>query len=648
MKISDFTYLHLFGLLLALTLSIPSSAASIAPPIEAFSSTPDVANVTLSPDGRYLASIVKVTGESSGSVVSIVDIDTQSTLHSMFTDNNKYVLTSLFWANNEVLLVTAKFPAFRGNTPSDEWRTYQVHAKTGENKTIIPKHLGRKLRYTPQIQTRVVDLLPDDKEHILVALAGTRAQIETSIYKIKLGFYGDNDFETLQQPIDGVRDWISDNQHNIRIGIKVDGTNFDIIERKDALQPFRTLWSYEAFSDKKIMPLGFANNPDILYVLALHQGKDALFKVNIQDPKLQLQLVFANASYDVSGQLRRDPTTSNVIGIGNHYWDSHISRLQSSVDAVLLNTNNVLLGISKDANRYLVYSSSAQESGTYYLGDRKAKYLKAVAHKYLALPPEKLSPRTEISFKARDGLTIKGYLTLPRDKFAGKLPTIVFPHGGPISRETSGFDYWSQFLASRGYAVLQIDFRGSSGYGHDFMMRGLKQWGKAMQDDIEDGTRWLISQNIAAADKICILGASYGGYAALMGTIKTPELYQCAVSFAGITDVEMLVKYSRRYRNSQLVEKQIGNDYQALWNISPVKHAQKINTPILLLHGEYDRTVRYRHSEIMARELNSHNKVVQFVTLDKGDHFLSISDNRQKAFQAIEAFLSKYLSPSSG
>lgn len=187
-----------------------------------------------------------------------------------------------------------------------------------------------------------------------------------------------------------------------------------------------------------------------------------------------------------------------------------------------------------------------------------------------------------------------------------------------------------------------MNFRGSSGYGHDFMQQGLASWGQAMQDDVADGTQWLIDQNIADKDKICILGASYGGYAALMGGVKTPELYRCIVSFAGVTDVERLVKQSRRYTNYDIVKKQIGSDYDQLWDNSPLKYAEQIDKPVLLIHGSKDRVVRVNHSERMYDELKDEGKSVRYIELDGGDHYLSNNRHRLTTFKAIESFLGQY------
>ena len=250
-----------------------------------------------------------------------------------------------------------------------------------------------------------------------------------------------------------------------------------------------------------------------------------------------------------------------------------------------------------------------------------------------------MAEKQAVNYEARDGLAIEGYLTLPRDAGEGPLPAIIFPHGGPISYDGSGFDYWTQYFASRGYAVLQMNLRGSAGDGYDFMASGLKSWGLEMQNDVEDGTRWLIEEGIADPDRICVVGASYGGYAALMEASRNPDLYQCAVSFAGVTDVAELVTSHKRYGNYDAVREQAGSGFSELRERSPLHNAETIDIPVLLVHGTRDRNVRVRHSQKMAKELEKEGKDVAYLELEDGDHYLSMQENRIAFFRAMDAFL---------
>lgn len=633
--------LHTIMCAIVLTLAT-FSAYSNSLPVKAYAGLPDVNQPTLSPNGGKIASLITVDlPDKKGTAISVLSIASGETDYVLFTDNSKFTLHGLHWGNDDLLMVDAKYPFSRQGTPVTEWRLIKIDVNTKKMRNVLPDSYLKRLKYIPNIQNNVIDYMANDDQHLLMSLAGFSRDGEPSVVKINLN--GKGKTSVVQPYKKNITDWMTDQQHIVRIGIKRKNGQFTVMERASKDDDFRQLWTWSAFDGEHVWPMGFGKNPDELYIKTLHEGKDAVFKVNLSDPKLAKELIYYNDQYDVTGGLRISNETGEVIGVGNTFFDEKYARLKKSIDKALPDTNNYFIGFSRDGNTYSLLSTSDNEPGVYLLGNKKQKSLGAFGYKYKFLTPDVLSKKQDISYTARDGLKIEGYLTLPKGSEGKNLPTIIFPHGGPISFEGAGFDYWSQFLASRGYAVLQMDFRGSSGYGFDFMKQGIASWGQAMQDDVEDGTRWLIEQGVANPDKICILGASYGGYAALMGTVKAPDLYQCAVSFAGVTDVEYLVRSYRNFTNYDVVKKQIGNDDELLWDASPLKYANKINVPVLLMHGEKDRSVRLHHSEEMFSTLKKANKSVQFIEFEDGDHYLSNAQHRIEAFTAIEQFLAEHL-----
>lgn len=249
-----------------------------------------------------------------------------------------------------------------------------------------------------------------------------------------------------------------------------------------------------------------------------------------------------------------------------------------------------------------------------------------------------------VKYKARDGLEIEAYLTKPvNSKENSRLPAIILPHGGPMARDYSGFDYWAELFANRGYVVFQPNFRGSSGYGYDFEMAAVQGWGKAMQDDLEDAAHWLNEQNIIDEKRVCIAGASYGGYAALMASVKHADTFQCAASFAGVSDIELIVSKARYFTNKEVVRKQFGTDSDELEAVSPVNFAKKINIPILLIHGTDDKVVPVIHSREMADELEDFDKDVKYVEIEGANHHLSVQKHRMQTLEAMLAFFDKHL-----
>jgi dipeptidyl aminopeptidase/acylaminoacyl peptidase len=251
-----------------------------------------------------------------------------------------------------------------------------------------------------------------------------------------------------------------------------------------------------------------------------------------------------------------------------------------------------------------------------------------------------------IAYKARDGLTIPGLLTLPQGYQGGPIPFIVLPHGGPTAHDTAEFDYMTQFLASLGYGVLQPQFRGSDGYGLTLRKAGYGQWGRKMQDDIADGTRWLIEQGYADKARIAIAGFSYGGYAALMGGIRDPDLYACVVAGAPVADLAQFVDdegyaYGRKTSIPDVKDPDV-----PLALISPVKRAREMKSPVLLMHGRLDFTVPVAHSEAMERQLNFYGRPVKAVYFDQADHYFGRETDRVEMLRTMGEFLVAHLSAS--
>ena len=635
--------------LLLLWLSLPLLAQTVPQlPVEAFASIPDVSSVQLSPDGKKIASIVRVDQPKlKGTVVSILDLETGAKDVAVHTDNQKFVLLSLQWANDTTLLISAKFPANRYGTPTTETRLVKYDLTTRKTTSVLARSVVERLSWIPQHQGQIIDMMPDDPDHILLALDGMGEAVgEDSVLRVNLS-QGKSAF--IQNAKRKVIGWIADRQHKVRISIYNDDTEYRIYEQPEQKTESRLLWTFKAFSEDSIWPLGFDADPNILYVRAYHQGFEAIFKVNLTDPKLTKELVYANENTDVEGDLIYSELKKKVIGIsegdGEEYtfWDPEYAGLQNGLKAVLPNAHNFITQFSANERRYIVYSTSSTQPGTYYFGDRDEKALFPIAERYSQLSSEQLADTQYLSYEARDKLKIDAYLTVPKGLEAKNLPTIIFPHGGPISYDSNDFDYWAQFFANRGYAVFRMNFRGSAGYGYEFMKAGLKSWGLEMQNDVEDGTRYLINQGISDPQRICIVGASYGGYAALMGAAMTPELYRCAVSVAGVTDVAYLVKSSRRFTNYEVVKEQIGDDFNVLYERSPISKADKITIPVLLLHGDKDRVVKVQHSREMFDELKSRKKNVEYIELENGDHYLSNNDHRLTTFKALDKFLADNL-----
>ena len=356
--------------------------------------------------------------------------------------------------------------------------------------------------------------------------------------------------------------------------------------------------------------------------------------------------------------LIHDPDTLALLGgyqlkgddLTYTFFDPAAQKTWNSVVKAFPGERVTLASWSKNRRRVVVRVDSPVEGPAFAFVDLDTKQASWLGDIYKDVGSKTISEVRSIKYKAADGLEISGYLTLPKGRDPKNLPLIVLPHGGPEGRDEPGFDWWSQALASRGYAVLQPNFRGSEGFGWDFVKAGFGEWGKKMQTDLSDGVRHLAKQGIIDPKRVCVVGASYGGYAALAGATLDKGVYRCAVAVAGVADLKKFLQTNIRLNNGEVGASQrywlrfMGADGAKdpdLTAISPAQQAAKVDIPILLIHGKDDTVVRYDQSQAMADALKKAGKPFQFVTLDGEDHWLSRGATRQKMLNETVAFVEK-------
>jgi dipeptidyl aminopeptidase/acylaminoacyl peptidase len=364
--------------------------------------------------------------------------------------------------------------------------------------------------------------------------------------------------------------------------------------------------------------------------------------------------LYANDRYD-AGLGLEDEWTGRINGasyIGDKfeytYFDPSREQVQRGIEAAFPGTDAHAVSTSLAGDKMIVRSDAPKRPPTYYFLDRSTHQATKIASEYPALESDDLGEMRSYPYRARDGLAISAYLTLPPGRGSKDLPLIVMPHGGPDARDWLRFDWWVQFLANRGYAVFQPNFRGSKGYGRAFTDAGLHQWGLKMQDDITDGVKKLIADGVADPKRICIVGASYGGYAALAGATFTPDLYSCAVSFAGIGDLDRMLAWWGARRgtintsDASFWISRVGDpseDADRIAATSPALHADQVKIPILLMHGANDTTVPIEQSEIERDALERAGKKVEFVKFDTDDHYFSLAATRIGMLTELQKFL---------
>ncbi len=632
--------------------------AAFAPlPTEAFARKPVMEQVQLSPDGERLAAFVN-RGDETILVARTLKAGALTPL--LKTNNKEFSFNWFHWVSNDRLVLSLRYPSARRvglvkHVDTVETRLVSLRFD-GSGMVNVVRQIGSDLSLTYAMrQDRVIDWMPEDGKHILMALPEQELSPEPSVFKVNVETGRRSLVHAAQT---NVQTWLTDANHRVRVGVRRTDADIEIIACNPDGSNWHKLWRYQLFDANFVWPLGFGRDPNRLYVTAPHQGLDAVFEVDLSDPALTPHLKLADERFDLPGNLLRSPKTGEVVGIRDpklgdssaHYWDESFKALAAGIDRALPERQNLLLQVSGDETKYLLLSRGNGIPGEFYIGDRKTGSLAMLAEQHPDLDPDRLPRKKPLTIKARDGLALPAFLTLPVGAEPKGLPLVLLPHGGPQWADTIVFDDWSAFLANKGYAVLQVNFRGSTGYGQMLMAAGLKRWGLEMQDDLTDAAKAMIDQGVADPKRLCIVGGSYGGYAALMGGIKTPDLFRCVVAFAPVTDLVDLAQQAHRwwYDWGAELDREIGSptqDRERLLATSPRFHADRIAAPVLLVHGTLDRSVAYEQGEWMAAALTKAGKNVRFITQEQGDHFLSNQAHRSQFFSELEGFLLQHLGP---
>jgi dienelactone hydrolase len=501
-----------------------------------------------------------------------------------------------------------------------------------------------------QLESEVVDMLPDDPNHVLLShyvMGGV------DIEKVDTDTGASNVVEHAKKYMG---DWITDRTGLARIGSTIYQTNQITYARDAGGGDFRKIDATDANFGTPINPISFSPDPNIAYVEAASTtGYWGLVEYDIAKGAIGRSIAsFPDRDVKI---VRRDGQLVAYIPPDDHagaekavYLDPAWEHDIESINRALPNTLNLILDRTADGKRLLVSAAGATEPGAYYVLDRNGgkTAMDMIGERYPDIDPNQVMPAKPISYRSRDGMLIHGYVVLPKNAGPRPVPFVVLPHDGPTARYEGYFDYLAQFLASRGYGVLQPNVRGSTGYGAKFEQAGLQQWGLAMQNDVTDGTKWLIEQKMADPARICIMGGGYGGYSALMGAIREPDLYRCAISFDGITDLPDY-SFTRRFFGAGPAEL-ARYDNGKLSAISPVNLAEGIKASVLLVHARQDWARPVEEAESMESALKRAGKPVEAIYFEDDEGrghggFVSVEANRIAFLKATEAFLKKNIGP---
>lgn len=596
--------------------------------VEDFMKNPGNFGYELSPDGNYITFSSAWENRSNVFVKKMND-DSEPVRVSNSKDRD---VAGFYWKDNNLLYVKDK-------GGDENFHIYSTTFNGSEEKDLTPY---------PNVTVGILSGLQGVKDEILIMMNKEDATV-FDVYKLNVKT---GETTHVAKNPGNITSWLADRNGNVRIAVASDGVEGTILYRdseKDEFKPF-----IEMEAGDEVMPLAFSKDNQYIYATS-NKGRDKVEVVKY-DLKGNEEVIMSNDQVDVSGVLYSAEHDKLLYGAyitdKPHYqfFDENFEKLFRKIQSKL-NVHESELGINdynKEMTKFIVSVSSDTVYGKYYYYDSTTDELTELATLSPWLNPNELAEMHPISYKSRDGLTINGYLTLPKNKEAKDLPLIVNPHGGPWARDMWGFNPEVQLLANRGYAVLQVNFRSSTGYGKEFLQAGNKQWGLKIQDDITDGVQWAIDQGIADPDRIGIYGASFGGYATLAGITYTPDLYAAAVDYVGVSNIFTLLNtippYWETMRN--MFYERVGHpekDKELLTAVSPVFHVDKIKTPLFVAQGANDPRVNKAESDQIVEALRARGVDVEYMLKDNEGHGFANEENRIEFYNAMVKFFDSHL-----
>ena len=597
-------------------------------PMEDFFRNPTNAAFSISPDGTKLAFARPWERRMN---VYVRDIATGT--EKRITSATERDIAGFFWKGNGKIV-------YAQDSGGDE--NFHVYV------TDIDGTNAKDLTPFEKVKAGVLDDLEDDPVHMLIGMNRRKPEI-FDVYRCDILT---GELELVAENPGNITGWMTDHDGKLRVAVQTDGVNETLLYRSDESQDFRVLMTLnfkETFS-----PMMFAYDNKMMYVASnLSTDKSAIYTYDPETNKT-LDLIFAHDEVDAGG-LMHSKKRKVITGVRyttdrRHYkfFDSEREELQKKLDEFFPGVEAVVADIDDDERRVIVRTYSDRTRGAYYLFDKQDESMSKLADLSPWLKADQMSPMKAITFKARDGLTLHGYITLPVGVEAKNLPLVVIPHGGPSARDGWGFDSEVQFLANRGIAVLQVNFRGSTGYGKAFWLSGFKEWGRKMQNDITDGVQWAVNEGIADRSRLAIYGGSYGGYSALAGAAFTPYLYACAVSYVGpsnlFTLLESIPPYWKPFLDMEY--EMIGDpvkDKELLTEVSPVFHAENIRIPLFIAQGANDPRVNKAESEQIVDAVKRTGKDVVYMVKENEGHGFHNEENRFDFYRQLEEFFRKHL-----
>lgn len=638
------------SIIIAFMLAIWPAAAlaqpSSPPPAEAFAAPPVFQDISLSPSGRQIAVIVQ---RDSLFHIEVWPVGADEPAAS-YSFNRARAPNWIRWKSEDRLLVSVSLPTNRFGMLVNESRLMSF---TSALTDPVLMNQDRRRRNEPPFQDNIIDMLPDSPDEVLIQ-AYFSASSGQGVYRANART---GRITEIQPGNPAVRSWMTGPDGRVVLGIGHQPGQAATLYRVEEGGRRVEQLVLPGVGDHIFEPAAFDRSTDRLVVRSNHEGgTTGLYVYDLAQGRFS-ETLFLHDQYDVIGPIM-SADGRQVLGAGFLADTYHVAYFdQATLD------RNVRIAERMDAEEVLIVERS--RDGRHVIAvetehgrtiqaawiDLETDELRPVGRGHVdPLAQYEPSPVWPVTYAARDGVTIPAYVTLPRGvtlETAGDLPFVVMPHGGPHVRDTADFDFLAQFVASRGYGVLQPNFRGSTGYGEAFRAAGEREWGGAILNDVEDGARWLLAEGMADEERMCVVGWSFGGYLSLMSGFRHGELFQCASAVAPVTDLPDLIDHTERYRGGdEVMRRMVGRawrDRSRLVAESPARRANDFVMPVLIAHGDIDDVVPIGQSEKMAEALSAAGLPVEFLSIPWADHSLSRSRDRLRYLEALDAFLARHI-----
>ena len=644
----------LFVALCSLVLSQFAVAKTV--PLEDFFKNPQFAGFQISPDGKHLAGLAPINDRLN---IVVFDLTDRSKPPWAITNEKDQSVSGFQWASDERILF------YMDKDGNESLGIFAVNVD-GSMPRVLVQPAESQIRGGQRVikYAQVIDRLRDDPEHVLVVSNERRAEFpdvyKLNIYRDAPRTSRDSDNKSLvQRNLGNIVSWFTDWDGDLRFAGYQDGVEGGwMMKRGDEwVEVTRARYDEPSYQpalmrgDEKTGYVTSYVNPD-----GSARDKAAVFEYNFETNEFG-DLVYEHDVVDCCGigTTWKDKDLISVsYAVGKPetvYIDEDWKGIMAAIDQALPDTVNTISSVDEELTKGVVVAYSDRQPARYFMYDFANRSLEPLADSRPWINPEDMVSVEPIQYEARDGRTIHGYLAMPKGA-TGDVPLIVNPHGGPWARNNWGFNPEIQFLTNRGYAVLQTNFRGSTGFGMEHWLSSRKQWGQAMQNDVTDGVKWAIEQGYADEDEVCIYGGSYGGYVVMAGLTYTPDLYQCGINYVGVTDLAVLFETMPDAWNSgrEQMEEMVGDpetEAEFLEQWSPANHADKIRVPVFMAYGKQDPRVDIEHAEVMEKALKKAGVDYELMVKKDEGHGYAKQENRFDYYRKMEEFLAEHLGGSS-